>query len=71
VKLELQQNLKNFRKQEEEGLAQNQKLQAELEELKRKLKEKEQMYRISQFRLNELKRTTKHGQLKPIQEVKK
>jgi len=62
----LQQNLKNFRKQEEEALSQNQKLETELEDLKRKLKEKEQMYRISQFKLNELKRTTKHGHLKPI-----
>ena len=58
--------MKNFRVQEEEALSNNQKLQNELDDLKRKLKEKEQMYRISQFKLNELKRTTKHGQLKPI-----
>lgn len=36
------------------------------DELKRILKEKEQEQRISQFKLNEVKRTIKHNQLKPI-----
>ena len=41
-------------------------MQATLEQLKTQLKEKEQLQRISTYKLSELKRTIKHNQLKPI-----
>ena len=41
-------------------------LAAKAEELRKDLKEKEQEQRISMYKLNELKRSVKHGQLKPI-----
>ena len=66
VRQELEQNLKNFKKQEAMALEQNRVLQAELDQLNMQLKEKEQIHRISQYKLNELKRSLKHNQLKPL-----
>ena len=36
------------------------------DKLRKELKEKEQEQRISQFKLNELRRSVKHNQLKPL-----
>lgn len=41
-------------------------LEIKAEELRIKLKEKETMLRISKFKLSEVSRSIKHGQLKPI-----
>ena len=41
-------------------------IQLKLEQLKVQLKEKDQLQRISTYKLSELKRTIKHNQLKPI-----
>ena len=41
-------------------------MQENLELLKTQLKEKEQLQRISTYKLSELKRTIKHNQLKPL-----
>ena len=41
-------------------------LNAELSALKSDLKEKEQLNRISSYKLNDLKRSIKHNQLKPL-----
>ena len=46
------------------------KLQEEADKLKATLKEKETMYRITKFKLNELKRNIKHTQLKPLDTIK-
>lgn len=43
-----------------------QELQAKAEELRKELKEKEQEQRISTYKLNEIKRTVKHNQLRPL-----
>ena len=61
--------LEEERKQKQE-IKQLEKRMGELngraEELRKDLKEKEQEYRISTYKLNELRRTTKHNQLKPL-----
>lgn len=41
-------------------------LQIKAEDLRKELKEKEQEQRISQYKLNEMKRSVKHNQLRPI-----
>ena len=41
-------------------------LQDKADELRKELKEKEQEQRISTYKLNELRRSLKHNQLKPI-----
>ena len=45
---------------------QTKSLETRVDELKVKLKEKEMMLRISKFKLSEINRNIKHGQLKPI-----
>ena len=47
-------------------MLQIQELTGELESLKTQLKEKEQLNRISSYKLNDLKRSIKHNQLKPL-----
>lgn len=46
---------------------QTKNLELKAEELKIKLKEKETMLRIAKFKLSEVNRNIKHGQLKPIE----
>jgi hypothetical protein len=41
-------------------------LSAKAEDLRKELKEKEQEQRISTYKLNELRRSVKHNQLKPL-----
>ena len=46
-------------------------MNAQLEQLKSQLKEKEQLQRISTYKLSEVKRQIKHNQLKPIKKEDK
>ena len=57
---------KEFKKKERKQMLQIQELTSELESLKTQLKEKEQLNRISSYKLNDLKRSIKHNQLKPL-----
>lgn len=66
LRQELDQNFKMFKKQEKAAIQKNEELAATLEALKAQLKEKEQLQRISSLKISELKRSIKHGQLKPI-----
>ena len=50
---------------------QTKSLTDQAEELRLKLKEKETMLRIAKFKLAEVSRNIKHGQLKPIDKPKK
>lgn len=46
---------------------QTKSLETKVDDLKTKLKEKEMMLRISKYKLSEINRNIKHGQLRPIQ----
>lgn len=46
-----------------------QELTGKAEELRKELKEKEQEQRISTYKLNELRRSIKHNQLKPLKKA--
>ena len=66
LKAEMDHNYKNFKKSEKAAEKQIGDLKSQLEIYKVQLKEKEQLYRISTYKLNELKRSVKHKQLKPL-----
>lgn len=69
LRQDMESNYKVFKQQESEAMDNNQKLKSDLTNLKQQLKEKEQLVRISNFKLNELRRRIKHGSLKPLPEA--
>lgn len=55
----MEENFKNFKAKERQIEKQKEDLNAEFEFLKKQLKEKQQLHRISSYKLNELKRSIK------------